>query len=105
MSQILKGTIDHRLLDKYPSLYPKESPVPQEDESTERQALDMSALPYSEDYFRDCRKTLQYSEWVVFRGLMTPHSYEIVDCGAFCEVVFFCISPKKLLGDFFDSLS
>jgi len=36
---------------------------------------------------------------------MTPHSYETVDCGAFCEVIFFCISPKKLLGDFFDSLS
>jgi hypothetical protein len=36
---------------------------------------------------------------------MTPHSYEIGDGGAFCEVIFFCISPKKLLGDFFDSLS
>jgi hypothetical protein len=36
---------------------------------------------------------------------MTPHNYEIVDCGAFCKVVFFCISPKNLLGDFFDSLS
>ena len=36
---------------------------------------------------------------------MTPHNYEIVDCGAFCEVIFFCISPKNLLGDFFDSLS
>ena len=35
---------------------------------------------------------------------MTPHNYEIVDCGAFCEVIFFCISPKNLLGDFFDSL-
>jgi hypothetical protein len=36
---------------------------------------------------------------------MTPHNYEIVDCGAFCEVIFFCISTKNLLGDFFDSLS
>jgi len=36
---------------------------------------------------------------------MTPHNYEIVDWGAFCEVIFFCISPKNLLGDFFDSLS
>jgi hypothetical protein len=35
---------------------------------------------------------------------MTPHNCEIVDCGAFCEVIFFCISPKSLLGDFFDSL-
>jgi hypothetical protein len=41
---------------------------------------------------------------VIFRGLMTPHNYEIVDCSAFCEVIFFCISPKNLLGDFFDSL-
>jgi hypothetical protein len=41
-----------------------------------------------------------------FSGVfMTPHNYEIVDCGAFCEVIFFCISPKNLLGDFFDSLS
>jgi len=36
---------------------------------------------------------------------MTPHNYEIVDCGAFCEVIFFCISPKNLLRDFFDSLA
>ena len=36
---------------------------------------------------------------------MTPHNCEIVDCGAFCEVIFFCISPKNLLGDFFDSLA
>ena len=36
---------------------------------------------------------------------MTPHNYEIVDCGAFCEVIFFCISPMNLLGDFFDSLT
>jgi hypothetical protein len=31
--------------------------------------------------------------------------YEIVDCGVFCEVIFFFISPMNLLGDFFDSLS
>ncbi len=36
---------------------------------------------------------------------MTPRNYEIVDCGAFCEVVFFYILPKNLFGDFFDSLS
>ena len=36
---------------------------------------------------------------------MTPRNYEIVDCDAFCEVIFFCISPKNLLGDFFDSLT
>ena len=36
---------------------------------------------------------------------MTLHNCEIVDCGAFCEVIFFCISPKNLLGDFFDSLA
>jgi len=36
---------------------------------------------------------------------MTPHNSESVDCGAFCEVIFFCISPKILLGGFFDSLS
>jgi hypothetical protein len=42
---------------------------------------------------------------LIFGGLMTLHNYEIVDCGAFCEVIFFCILPKNLLGDFFDSLS
>jgi hypothetical protein len=36
---------------------------------------------------------------------MTPRNYEIVDCDAFCEVIFFCISPQNLLGDFFDSFS
>ncbi|MBP1712537.1 MAG: hypothetical protein H6Q42_740 [Deltaproteobacteria bacterium] len=34
---------------------------------------------------------------------MTPHNREIADCGSFCEVIFFCIFPKNLLGDFFDS--
>jgi len=37
--------------------------------------------------------------------LMTPRNCEIVDCGAFCEVIFFCICSKNLLGDFFDSLA
>ena len=36
---------------------------------------------------------------------MTPRNCEIVDCSAFCEVIFFCISPKNLFGDFFDSLA
>ncbi len=40
-----------------------------------------------------------------FRGLMTPHNREIVDCGPFCEVTFFWIFPNNLLGDCFDSLA
>ena len=41
-----------------------------------------------------------------FLGVSRPlRNCEIVDCGAFCEVIFFCISPKNLLGDFFDSLA
>ena len=36
---------------------------------------------------------------------MTSCNCEIVDSGAFCEVIFFSISPKNLLGDFFDSLA
>jgi len=36
---------------------------------------------------------------------MTPYNCEIVDCGAFCEVIFFCISPKNLFGAFSDSLA
>ena len=39
--------------------------------------------------------------WGVF---MTPRNYEIVDCGAINEVIFFRISHNNLLGDFFDSL-
>jgi len=35
---------------------------------------------------------------------MTPPYYEIVDCRAFCEVIFLYILPKNLLEDFFDSL-
>ncbi len=42
---------------------------------------------------------------VVLGGLMAPHDCEIVDCGAFCEVIFSCISHKNLLGDFFDRLA
>jgi len=38
-------------------------------------------------------------------GLTTLDNCEIVDCGAFYEVIFLCISPKSLLGDFFDSLA
>ena len=34
-----------------------------------------------------------------------PSKHEIVDCGTFYEVTFFCISPKNLLGDFFYSLN
>ena len=40
-----------------------------------------------------------------FRGSRDPRNHEIVHSGEFCEVIFFCISPKNLLGDFFDSLS
>jgi hypothetical protein len=36
---------------------------------------------------------------------MAPPNGVIVDWGAFCEVIFFYISTKNLLGDFFDSLS
>ncbi|OGP76863.1 MAG: hypothetical protein A2V86_10850 [Deltaproteobacteria bacterium RBG_16_49_23] len=35
------------------------------------------------------------------RGTLGPSKFWNVDCGAFCEVIFFCISPRKLLGDFF----
>ena len=34
-----------------------------------------------------------------------PCNYEIIVCGAFCEVIFFCISLKNLSRDFFDSLA
>jgi hypothetical protein len=36
---------------------------------------------------------------------MTSRDCEIVDSDAFCEVIFVSISPKNLLGDFFDSLA
>jgi hypothetical protein len=42
---------------------------------------------------------------VLFGGLMTSRDCEIVDSDAFREVIFFSISPKNLLGDFFDSLA
>jgi hypothetical protein len=42
---------------------------------------------------------------MVFGGPLTLRKHKIVDCGAFCEVIFLCISPKNLLGDFFDSLA
>jgi len=45
------------------------------------------------------------SENDVFGGHLTLPKYKIVDCGAFCEVIFFYISPKNLLGDFFYSLN
>ena len=50
-------------------------------------------------------KVLLTSENDVFGGHLTLPKYEIVDYGAFCEVIFFCISPKNLLGDFFYSLN
>jgi hypothetical protein len=45
-------------------------------------------------------KVLLTSETEVFGGHLTLPKYEIVDCGAFYEVTFFCISPKNLLGNF-----
>jgi len=36
---------------------------------------------------------------------MTSYNCEIVDSGAFCEFIFFSISPKNLLGDFFSTVS
>jgi len=45
------------------------------------------------------------SESDVFRGHLTLPEHEIVDCGVFYGVTFFCISPKDLLGDFFSSLN
>jgi hypothetical protein len=50
-------------------------------------------------------KALLTSENDVFRGLLILPKYEIVDCGAFYEVTFFCISSRNLLGDFFYSLN
>ena len=35
---------------------------------------------------------------------LTLTNHEIVDCGAFYKITFFCISPKNLLGDFFHRL-
>ena len=50
-------------------------------------------------------KALLTSENNVFGGHSTLPKYKIVECGAFCEVIFFYISPKNLLGDFFYSLN
>ncbi len=41
----------------------------------------------------------------MFRGHLTLPKHEIVDCGAFYEVTFFCVSPGDRLGDFFYSLN
>jgi len=42
---------------------------------------------------------------MVFGGLLTPPQHEIVDCGAFFEVTFFCISPKKSAWELFSTAS
>jgi hypothetical protein len=42
----------------------------------------------------------------VFGGIfLALLKHEIVGCGAFCEVTFFCTSPKNLLGNFFYCLN
>ena len=56
-------------------------------------------------YNEPVEKVLLTSENDVFGGLLTPPKHEIVDCGAFYEATFFCISPKNLLGDLFYSLN
>jgi hypothetical protein len=50
-------------------------------------------------------KALLAGEDKIFGGYLTLPKHEIVDCGAFCEVFFFHISPKNLLGDFFYRLN
>jgi hypothetical protein len=45
------------------------------------------------------------SENDVFGSHLILPKYKIVDCSAFCEVIFFYISPENLLGDFFYSLN
>ena len=50
-------------------------------------------------------KVLLTSQNHVFGGHLTLPYHEIVDCGAFYEVTFFCNLPKNLLGDFFYSLN
>jgi hypothetical protein len=40
-----------------------------------------------------------------FRGFLYFPPHGVVDCGAFYEVTFVCISPKNLIGDFFYSLN
>ena len=41
----------------------------------------------------------------VFGGRSTLPTHEIVDCSAFYDLTFFCISAKDHLGDFFYSLN
>jgi hypothetical protein len=50
-------------------------------------------------------KVLLTSENDVFGGHLILRKYKIVDYGAFCEVIYFTISSKNLLGDFFYSLN
>jgi hypothetical protein len=50
-------------------------------------------------------KVLLTSETDVFGGHLTLPRHEIVDCGAFCEITFFRISPRNLLEAFFYSLN
>ncbi len=45
------------------------------------------------------------SEDGVFEGHLTLRKHGIVDCSAFYDVAFFCISPKSLLEDFFHRLN
>ncbi|OGQ08669.1 MAG: hypothetical protein A2026_06480 [Deltaproteobacteria bacterium RBG_19FT_COMBO_46_12] len=51
------------------------------------------------------RKGLLTNETEVFGGQLTFPKHEIVECGGFCEVIFFYISPKNLLRDFFYRLN
>ncbi len=50
-------------------------------------------------------KVLLTSENGVFGGHMTFPQHEIVNCGKFYEITFFCIPPKSLLEDFFHRLN
>jgi len=50
-------------------------------------------------------KVLLTSENDLSGGHLTLPRYKIVEEVAFCEVIFFYISPKNLLGDFFYSLN
>lgn len=50
-------------------------------------------------------KVLLTSEDDVFGEYLILRRYKIVDCGAFCEVIFFCISAQNLFGVIFYSLN
>jgi hypothetical protein len=50
-------------------------------------------------------KVFLTSENDVFGDYLILLKYEIADCGVFYEVIFFCILPKNLLGDFFYSIN